>query len=169
MKGDGIGGKVDADALFCAGVIGVPGGERRTGLFVKLVFLMRGPVRRHKNLQPGDEIAKARFASRSRDFLPIADEFCGIGGGGSLDQAIFRPGETDGRSTIEIVAACFECFFEILAKLVATAVADNGGSRLLWFGGTQDAPGIDRCKGPRSAWARNPEDRHRRSDFHRTF
>ena len=86
MKGDGIGGKVYTDALFCAGVIGVPGSERRTGLFVELVFLMRGPVGGNKNLQPGDEIAKAGFAGGSGNFLPIADESrAGIGGGDFLD------------------------------------------------------------------------------------
>jgi len=41
VKGDGIGGKVDADAMFCSGLIGVPGDERRAGLFIELVFLVR--------------------------------------------------------------------------------------------------------------------------------
>ena len=136
MKGDGAGRKVDADALFGAGVIGAPGGERHTSLFVELVFLMRGPVGRHKDLQPGDEIAKACFASGSGNFLPIADEFCGVGRGGFLNQAIFRAGETVGRCAVVIVVAAFKCFFEILAKLVAAPLADTRGTGLLCFRGT---------------------------------
>ena len=59
MKGDRFGGDVDADVVFCAGFFRVPGDERCAGLFVELVFLMRGPIRRHKDLQTGDEIAEA--------------------------------------------------------------------------------------------------------------
>jgi hypothetical protein len=134
VKGDGVGGEIDTDVVFCAGLISVPGDERCAGLFVEFVFLMRGPVRRHEDLQTGDEIAEASFASGSGDFLPIADEFqAGIGaGGGFLDQTVFCAGELVGRDPSEIGGARFEGFFERLAKFVAAAGSMSG---LLWLRG----------------------------------
>ena len=86
MKGNGVGREIDPDVMFCAGFVRVPGDEPGTGLFIELVVLMRGPVRRHEDLQPGDEIAKAGFAGGGGNFLPIADEFrASIGGGYFLD------------------------------------------------------------------------------------
>jgi len=141
VKGDSVGGPIDADVVFCARFVGVPGDERCAGLLVELVFLMRGPVRRHEDLQPGDQIAEAGFAGGSGDFLPIADEFrAGIGGGGDfLDLAIFRAGERVGRDASEIGGASFESFFEGLAKFVAAAAstkADADGNGLYWLCGS---------------------------------
>lgn len=123
VKGDGFGGDVDADVVFCGGFVRAPGDEGCAGLFVELVFLMRGPIRGQEDLQAGDEIAEAGFGGGSGGFLPIAYEFRAsvCGGRDFLDQAIFRARELGGRGAGEIGGASFEGFFESLAKLVAAA------------------------------------------------
>jgi len=141
VKGNSVGGEIDTNVMFFAGFVGVPSEERSAGLFVELVFLMRGPVRRHKDLQPGNQIAKAGFAGGSGDFLPIAHEFCaGIARGGNfLDQTIFRAGEFVGSKAGEIGGASLESFFESLAKFVTagrSTKADAGRSGLRRLGGS---------------------------------
>jgi hypothetical protein len=39
VKRDSVGGEIDADVVFLAGFVGVPGEERCAGLFVELAFL----------------------------------------------------------------------------------------------------------------------------------
>ena len=71
MKGDGFGGNVDADVAFCAGLVRAPGDELCAGLFVDLVFLMRGPIRGQEDLQAGDEFCQAlkkAFEARTTNF-----------------------------------------------------------------------------------------------------
>src|SRR6266404_6049644 len=95
MEAYGVPREIDSYVMFAAWFEGRPFGDWGAGIFIRFIFLVRGPIGGQQALDSSDQIAESCLRGWAGSFWPVADKlhshFVGRGLCGSLDHAFLGP------------------------------------------------------------------------------